>query len=224
MLDHLKVIKRNVADRYVLGELSQAQREEFEEHYFECVDCAEDVRAFLTISCNSRSVLADVPDCEESAAGRGGTRVGWFQALRSWRPPAIYAIAPALAMLALTVTTTYQSMSLRTQLVAQAVPQFALRPDSRGDESEISVQKQGQFVVLAADVPGAPRQVKWEIRSAGSHIALMQGTAPGPAPGSSLSILIPASNVSTGQYVLVLCPDGIPPETDSEILYRFRMH
>ena len=224
MLNHLKATKRNVADRYVLGELSQAQREEFEEHYFECVDCAEDVRAFLAISSNSRSVLVDVPDYEEPAASRGRTRTGGFQALLSWRPPAIYAIGPALAMLALTIVTTYQSMSLRSQLVAQAVPQFALRPDSRGEESEISVQKQGYFLVLAADMPGPPRDVKWQIRGVGSQIALMQGTAPGPAPGSSLSVLIPASNLSTGQYVLVLCPDGISPETGSEIFYRFRMH
>src|SRR5262245_50353928 len=137
MLDHLKATKRNVADRYVLGELSQAQREEFEEHYFECVDCAEDVRAFLAISSNSRSVLVDVPDCDEPAVVRRGTRMGWFQTLRSWRPPAVYAMAPALAMLALTVMTTYQSFTLRSQLVAQSIPQFALRPDARGDEGEI---------------------------------------------------------------------------------------
>jgi hypothetical protein len=224
MLDHLKATKRNVADRYVLGELSQAQREEFEEHYFECVDCAEDVRAFLAISSNSRSVLVDVPDYEEPADGRGWTRTGWLQALRSWRPPAIYAMAPALAIFALTVITTYQSITLRSQLVAQAVPQFALRPDARGDESEISIQKQGHFVVLAADVPGAPREIRWQIRGVGSHIPLMEGTAPGPRPGSSLSVLIPASKLSTGQYALVLCPDGISQETGPEILYRFRMH
>jgi len=224
MLDHLKATKRNVADRYVLGELSRAQREEFEEHYFECVECAEDVRAFLAFSFNSRSALADVPDCEEPAAGRDWNRMGWLRALRSWRPPAIYAFAPALAMLCLSIITAYQSTILRSQLVAQAVPQFTLRPDSRGDESEISVQKQGHFVVLAADMPGAPREVKWQIRDTGSQIPLMEGTAPGPAPGSSLSVLIPASKLSTGQYVLVLCPDGISPELDSEIRYRFRMH
>ena len=187
MLDHLKVTKRNVADRYVLGELSHVQREEFEEHYFECVDCAEDVRAFLAISSNSRSVLVDVPDYEEPAPGLRWTRMGWFQALRSWRPPAIYAMAPALAMLALTVITTYQSITLRSQLVAQAVPQFALRPDARGDEGEISIQKQGHFVVLAADVPGAPRDTKWHIRGVGSQIPLMEGTAPGPAPRATSS-------------------------------------
>jgi hypothetical protein len=224
MLDHLKVTKRNIADRYVLGELSQVQREEFEEHYFECVDCAEDVRAFMAISSNSRSVLVDVPDYGEPAANRGWTRPSWFQALRSWRPPAIYAIAPALAMLALTITTTYQSITLRSQLVAQAVPQFVLRPDARGDESVITVQQQGHFLVLAADVPGAPREVKWQVRGVGSQAPLMEGTAAGPPPGSSLSVLIPASKLSTGQYVLVLCPDGISSEAGPEVVYRFRMH
>ena len=224
MLDHLKATKRNVADRYVLGELSQAQREEFEEHYFECVDCAEDVRAFLAISSNSRSVLVDVPDYEEPAAGRGRTRMGWFQALLSWRPPAVYAMAPALGLLALTLTTTYQSMTLRSQLVAQSVPQFALRPDARGDEGEISVQPSGNFLVLAADVPGVSRVVKWQIRRFGSRTPLMNETASAPPPGASLSLLIPASKLGTGQYVLAVRPDGTSQETGSEILYRFRMH
>jgi anti-sigma factor RsiW len=224
MLDHLKATKRNVADRYVLGELSQAQREEFEEHYFECVDCAEDVRAFLAISSNSRSVLVDVLDCAEPAPAPRWTPLGWFHALRSWRPPAIYAIAPALAMLALTAITTYQSITLRSQLVAQAVPQFDLRPDARGDEGEIRVQPSGNFLVLAADVPGVPRVVKWQIRRVGSQIPLMNGTTPAPPPGASLSVLIPASKLGTGQYVLAVRPDGISQETGSEILYRFRMH
>ena len=224
MLDHLKATKRNVADRYVLGELSQAQREEFEDHYFECVDCAEDVRAFLAISSNSRSVLVDVPDYEVPAPGPVGTRLGWFQALLSWRPPAIYTIPPALAMLALTVMTTYQTITLRTQLVAQSVPQFALRPEARGDDGEISIKKQGPFVLLTADVPGAPRATKWKIRGIASPAPLMEGTAPAPVPGSSLSVLIPTSKLGTGQFVLVLCPDGMPQETGPEVLYRFRMH
>src|SRR5215467_12651213 len=116
MLTHLKATKRKVADRYVLGELSPAQREEFEEHYFECVECAEDVRAFMALSSNSRSVLVEVPDYVESAGNRRWTLFAWFQALRSWRMPAVYAMVPALAMLALSITTTYQSITLRSQL------------------------------------------------------------------------------------------------------------
>jgi hypothetical protein len=129
-----------------------------------------------------------------------------------------------LAMLALTAITTYQSITLRSQLVAQAVPQFALRPDARGDEGEIRVQPSGNFLVLAADVPGVPRVVKWQIRRVGSQIPLMNETAPAPPPGASLSVLIPASKLGTGQYVLAVRPDGISQETGSEILYRFRMH
>jgi hypothetical protein len=91
----------------------------------------------------------------------------------------------------------------------------------RGEMRVNQCQKQGALV-LAADVPGAPRK-QVGIRGVDSQIPLMENCT-WPDPGSSLSILIPASNVGTGQYVLVLCPDGIPSETDSEILYRFRMH
>jgi len=224
MLDHLKATRRNVADRYVLGELSLAQREEFEEHYFECVECAEDVRAFMAISSNSRLVLEDVPEYGENSTAGERTPLGWLQALRTWRLPAIYAFAPALAMLALSITTTYQSITLRSQLVAQAVPEFALRPDARGDESETVVQKQGSFVVLTADVPGGPREVRWQIRGIGSQIPLVEGSAAGPPPGSSLSILVPAWKISAGTYSLTVRPVGTSQESGSGIVCRFRMH
>ena len=71
MLDHLIATKRNIAGRYMLGELSPAEREKFEEHYFNCRECAEDVRDLLAISSNSRAVLFEMPDYEEPAAAMG---------------------------------------------------------------------------------------------------------------------------------------------------------
>lgn len=44
MMDHDLVIKNNTTERYLLGELTDAERDSFEEHYFECPACAEDLR------------------------------------------------------------------------------------------------------------------------------------------------------------------------------------
>ena len=138
MLDHLIATKRNIAGRYMLGELSPAEREKFEEHYFNCRECAEDVRDLLTVSSNSRAVLLQMPDYDQPAAATGWK--GWFQSFR-FSPQPAYVMASALALCVLTVVTTLQSISLRGQLVPQAVAEFALRPDARGEEIEISVRR-----------------------------------------------------------------------------------
>ena len=218
MLDHLIATKRNIAGRYMLGELSPAEREKFEEHYFNCTKCADDVRDLQAISSNSRAALFEMPDEERAPAP------GWFQAFRLWRPQPAYAMATALALCALTVVTTLQSISLRSQLVPQAVSEFALHPDARGEEIEVGAPQVGQFVVLSADVPLAAPKLQWQVRGVDSQTPLMEGTAPGPTPGSPFCLLIPASKLSSGRYVLAVRPDGVPPATSAEVLYRFRMH
>ncbi len=43
-MDHDLAIKNKVAERYLLGELNQAEMEEYEEHFFSCVECAQEVK------------------------------------------------------------------------------------------------------------------------------------------------------------------------------------
>jgi hypothetical protein len=44
-MDHRDAIERGVVEKYLLNELSSPERDEFEEHYFDCRECAEDLRA-----------------------------------------------------------------------------------------------------------------------------------------------------------------------------------
>ena len=48
--------------RYVLDELTGQEREEFEEHYFNCAECAADVRAAFAFAANARAVLRESPE------------------------------------------------------------------------------------------------------------------------------------------------------------------
>jgi hypothetical protein len=42
--DHLAAVKSMTAERYVLGEMESAEIDAFEEHFFDCVECSDDVR------------------------------------------------------------------------------------------------------------------------------------------------------------------------------------
>jgi hypothetical protein len=43
-MDHATAIETHAAERYLLGELIGSEAEMFEEHYFDCAVCAEDIR------------------------------------------------------------------------------------------------------------------------------------------------------------------------------------
>lgn len=43
-MEHAEAFETNAPDRYLLGQLSAAEADAFEEHYFDCTTCAEEVR------------------------------------------------------------------------------------------------------------------------------------------------------------------------------------
>ena len=46
-------------ERYLLNELKPEEREQFEEHYFGCVDCADAVRTGTQLAVNGREVAKE---------------------------------------------------------------------------------------------------------------------------------------------------------------------
>ena len=56
-MDHDTAVRINATERYFLGELSEQDRDSFEEHFFSCPECAEDVRALTTFADNARAVF-----------------------------------------------------------------------------------------------------------------------------------------------------------------------
>jgi len=58
-LDHQSVIDRNLTERYLLDELDSAETAAFEEHFFECPICAEDVRWGSLMVANLKAVLRE---------------------------------------------------------------------------------------------------------------------------------------------------------------------
>src|SRR5260370_8190611 len=93
-MNHSEALQLQAAEKYVLGELSPEVREEYEEHYFECEECASDVKAAAVFGDSARELFHEQQK-ERVQVG------GWF----GWLRPAV--AAPALAALLLVVC--YQS-------------------------------------------------------------------------------------------------------------------
>jgi anti-sigma factor RsiW len=59
MMDHAEATRRFAAEQYLLGELSESEREEFENHFFACPECAETVEADVALVANTRAVFRE---------------------------------------------------------------------------------------------------------------------------------------------------------------------
>src|SRR5690242_4043149 len=95
-MDHNEAIHLQAAEKYVLGELPPAVRDAYEEHYFDCAQCAIDVKAAAAFVDAGRDILRaerrDAPAVPRAASGAKASS-GWF----FWLRPA-FAV-PAFAVL-----------------------------------------------------------------------------------------------------------------------------
>jgi hypothetical protein len=93
-MDHTAVVREKMTERYLLNELDSPIRDEFEEHYFDCPDCALDVSAGAQFIEQSKMVLTQKNEpipIRPTPSPRPSP--GWF----AWLRPAF--AAPALALL-----------------------------------------------------------------------------------------------------------------------------
>src|SRR5258707_15764834 len=87
-MDHSETIQLQAAVKYVLGELTPAQREEYEEHYFDCAECAMDIKALATFADTARELLRRERETQR-AAELAPARGGWL----SWPQPVVAVAA-----------------------------------------------------------------------------------------------------------------------------------
>lgn len=215
-MQHDQAIATHAAERYQLGEMSEAERHAFEAHFFDCPECADDVRAGAWLEAAVRQdapagrVAAFPADSRARPASAGGSR----------RRMAV--LIPLAAAAALALVAGYQTLilipSLRGGMGPQALTPVVLRPLSRG---ELPVVPAGPGpVTLALDVnasPGPDGLVYHLQADGGSTVAT--GPAPAPPPGVPLLLQLPGDTLSAGRYVLTL-RDASDPSREIGV-YRF---
>src|SRR5262245_40943991 len=109
-MEHSEAIDMKAAERYVLGDLSVSEVEEFERHFFDCPQCSEELRMLSVLQENARAVFVEPipgPRAEPvqvpvPAPVPVRESTSWWSGLAAiWRQP--WAIAPALAAVVLAV-------------------------------------------------------------------------------------------------------------------------
>src|SRR4051812_31648442 len=155
-MTHENALETLASERYLLGEMSELERHQFEEHYFSCAECAADVRdGELMRGAAARAVGAPRGAATTVATHEPRTNVlPWRQRLR----PA--ALVPFAAAAAFALMVGYQSMfvipRLQDGFAAQAVVPVVLRPAVRGSEPVVRLGRDAAFASLEPDLTAAP--------------------------------------------------------------------
>jgi Putative zinc-finger len=212
-MDHTAVVRQKMTERYLLGELDSQLRDEFEEHYFGCPECALDVSAGAQFVAHSKTVLAEAPEpVAVRATPRRNAGGGWF----AWLRPAF--AAPVLALL-LAVIAYQNRVNSRLQQAANS-PQLltlaVVNVDTRGKEPVPVAAHAGHAFVLSLNVPSDGRYTSYKLDLFSPHGSLeWSGTIPASAEETP-SIYIPGSDHEPGTLAVY----GITADGKSEDLGR----
>ena len=237
-MEHQRAIQNLSAERYVLGEMSPQERAGFEEHYFECSLCGEDVRSTVRFMDDAREILGEEASSDDRlqtrqpvqgaprAAGLSGE--GAFSGWLAWLKPQFAVPALAALLLIVGVQSLRTIPNLRREVVEavapRAVASIALRGAVRGPASTLVVPK-GSAVLLTLDLPDVPAPaapLEFVIESAeGKEVLRVSGSA--PDPGKSVNLIIPRLDIPSGLYILVAA-EAAAPGTPGQELGRFPFH
>lgn len=206
-MDHLDAVRLQAAEKYVLGELPPELREQFEEHYCDCSECAEDLKALSTFVTASRMVF-DEPEFSSAAREREPKtpRSGWFNWLRPvMAVPAIGALA-AVVIFQNVVTIPSVKRQAALQNVAEVYePSYRLQGATRGGNiARITLRPSESF---ALDFDFTPAQVfptyKGSLVDPSGH-SVRTFALTGEQTNKELHLVIPGGIVHPGPYELVV--------------------
>jgi hypothetical protein len=193
-MDHAQAIQTQAAEKYLLGEFSATQQEEFAEHFFDCEECAKDVRlTALFMDTAKRVMAADLGDKPNLTVKKSSS--GWHSA---W-----YAVAASIALLAVIL---YQNVvtipKLRSFAAPQALEYFSIAGmGSRGTAQTVVTPSHERPFILLADIPSHENidQYRCEILNGDGKTVLSIDVTEALAR-KTVPLLIPASTLSPGTY------------------------
>ncbi|MGD0363929.1 MAG: hypothetical protein ABSC93_23850 [Bryobacteraceae bacterium] len=195
-MDHSEAASGQAVERYLLGEMAEPEAEAFEQHFFECTLCTEELASGALLVENLRATPA--PEAGRQAAARPVKSQNAFG--QWWRRP-LFA-APAFATIALACTVAYQARELARLNQPQALLAYTLKSASRGEGNRIPLQPGASRFAIGMDLPDAtfPAYRCSVYDSSGN--ARFSVETPAPGAGVPLNILVPERDLAPGSYTL----------------------
>jgi hypothetical protein len=207
-MDHDVVVREKMTEKYLLEELEPKLKDEFEEHFFDCPECALDVRAASEFVSGSKIVLVKSPEPVPVHAAipapppfnRGWFASGWF----AWLRPAI--AVPVFALLLAVIG--YQNLVTLPQLMQmvnkpQVLPATTVSLLTYGANAAPLVVHPGEGFLLNVIVPPGHRYQAYKVdlyTPAGG----VESVPISASPDDTWPIRFPGGNLQSGAYKLTV--------------------
>ncbi len=202
-MDHTEAIRTKAAEQYLLGELPVRQRDEFEEHFMSCGECAQDLRVGAALIGNMKDALRyETADARMPTQARGER---WIAAL--FRPSiAVPAFAVLLAVIAYQglVSIPRMQSALSKATTPTSIASFSLLGgSSRGEASVPIVTKPGEPFALYVDIPPQPafRLYTLDVESAAGAFEFSLPVSASQAQ-NTVEVFVPAGRLDPGDYLV----------------------
>jgi hypothetical protein len=238
-MQHAQAIQLKAAERYVLGELSSDLREQYEEHFFSCVECAEELNLAAAFFENSRAAMGSEPVLPPVrlpvAARQQPASSGWLDALL--RPS--FAVPVFAALLLLVAYQTFLVIPRLKGTVTQSVATLASAPQALASFSLITADSRGGEPLRVTVTPGQPFSLYFDIPPDGhysSYVCELQNAAgktefslniSAEQAKNAVQLLLPSSSLGPGKHVLVVrglgTQDGAPGSGTEVARYPFTL-
>lgn len=221
-MDHTEAVRLEAAEKYLLGELPKEQHAEYEEHYFECSACAEELRATVAFMEGTRQVMGEkTPQAIEDRelVSVSSNRGGWF----GWLRPAV--AIPVFAALLLFIgyqngVTIRQLKGTGSSRAAEIIGSaFQVVGSVRGEEAsgtKVLVHAREGFSLNFDFTPArASAEYTWQLLDPAGR-AVRHGRIGGDKKDQSVSLDVAGGLEAAGKYSLVFFATGDGQATEKK--------
>jgi hypothetical protein len=224
-MDHDEAVRQKATEKYLLDELDAQQRDEFEEHLFDCQECALDLRSAAMFVEQTKVVLGQLPAVAPAVApvalrpvplSLSSVKSGWL----AWLRPAL-AVPVFALLLAVIGYQNFVELPHLTQAVnqPQLLPWASVNVSVRGAEGTVIKTNHGEGFSLLLNLPPEDGLASYQadLYNPGGKLE-WSGAISAPAAEQGRIIYIPGNDRQSGTYTLVV--RGITSAGESKEISR----
>jgi putative zinc finger protein len=222
-MDHHEALRCEAVEKYLLGELALQERDEFEEHFFDCPQCAAELKTTAAFLDEVKREFRQLPAVKPAPRARKPSR---FEFL--WRPA---FFAPAFALLLSVIV--YQNVRVFPRVAGEGTrldrPEVLsavslIGANSRGGVNPSVTVGKDQPILLTLDIPAAEQYTSYICTLiAPSGAAVWRVPVSASQAKDTVSIRIPGADLKPGDYTLRVQANPVRGEPADIARYRFTL-
>jgi len=202
-MDHIEAVRQKATEKYLLNELNPDLRDQFEEHLFDCTECALDVRAAALFVEHSKAALAEshvaLPAPVAAPAMAKPGMLAWF------RPAfALPLLATLLAVISYQNLVTYPLLK-QAAATPQIAPWASIHVSTRGTSTTQISSRSGEGFHLLVNIPPENSFASYTLSlSSPSGKLQWTRTVAATAADDTRSVYVPGAGLESGIYTLAV--------------------